>query len=320
MQVDLFSRKRSVIILTTSILIAAIALSSFVYLNLRGNYEGNPQSITFGNLPLESSGLIYVAEKQGFFKQNGLNLIVKDYDTGLSSVNALLKGDVDIAGASEYPIVRAAFQNESVKTIAVINKSQLEYIIARKDHGIENVSDLRGKTIALPKGTIAEFYLARLLSFESINTSDVTLLNMTLAQSLEALLNGTVDALVNWQPYTNIVESNLGNNAVSWSVQSSQQSFGVMICRNDWITQNPELVKHFLRALNQAEEYVHNDPAGAKEIVKKQMNFSDEHTETVWRQNQFSLSLDQSLVIALENEARWMIANNITNLPRCQIS
>ena len=35
--------------------------------------------------------------------------------------------------------------------------------------------------------------------------------------------------------------------------------------------------------------------------------------DTVWQQNQFSLTLDQSLVLAMEDEARWMIANNLTN-------
>ena len=35
--------------------------------------------------------------------------------------------------------------------------------------------------------------------------------------------------------------------------------------------------------------------------------------DTVWQQNRFSLTLDQSLVLAMEDEARWMIANNLTN-------
>ena len=34
--------------------------------------------------------------------------------------------------------------------------------------------------------------------------------------------------------------------------------------------------------------------------------------ETVWSQNQFSLSLDQSLIVAMEDEARWMIKNDLT--------
>jgi NitT/TauT family transport system substrate-binding protein len=68
-----------------------------------------------------------------------------------------------------------------------------------------------------------------------------------------------------------------------------------------------------LKALAQAEEFTNNNPSQAKTIVKNQMNYTDSHMETVWNQNQFSLSLDQPLVSALEGEARWMIRNNLTN-------
>jgi NitT/TauT family transport system substrate-binding protein len=33
----------------------------------------------------------------------------------------------------------------------------------------------------------------------------------------------------------------------------------------------------------------------------------------VWKQNQFSLSLDQSLILAMQDESRWLISNNLTN-------
>jgi aliphatic sulfonates family ABC transporter substrate-binding protein len=307
------SRKRAASILAAVVLIVAVTLSLFFYMNYTANYSRQLQPIVLGNLPLESSALLYVAQKQGFFTQNGINVTIRDYDTGLASTNALLNGEVDIAGAAEYPIVRLALQNQSIQTIAVINKSALENLMCRRDHGIENVSDLKGKTIALPQGTIAEFYLARLLSLNNVSMSDVTLVNMTLSQSADALVNGDVDAIVNWQPYTNAVADRLGGNAVVWSVQSSQQSYGVMICRDDWVAANPDLVNKFLKALAQAEDFINSNPAEAKAIMKNQMNFTDVYMETVWKQNQFSLSLDNSLVVAMEDEARWMIRSNLTN-------
>ena len=63
--------------------------------------------------------------------------------------------------------------------------------------------------------------------------------------------------------------------------------------------------------------FVVNHLVEAKAIVKSQMNFSDTYVETVWHQNQFSLSLDQSLILAMEGEARWLISNNLTNATGC---
>jgi NitT/TauT family transport system substrate-binding protein len=305
--------KRFAVLAMVVISIVTVISGSFLYLNSQQNFFGKTQVITIGNLPLESSALLYVADKQGFFMENGLKVTFRDYDTGLASNNALLNGAVDIADGSEYPLVRMAFQNSSIQAISVINKSEIQYLVARKDNAIENASDLKGKTIALVKGTISEFYLSRFLSLNGINASDVTSINMTLTQSKDALVNGVVDAIVNWQPYTNSVENSLGSNAVAWSVQGGQQSYGVLTCRTDWVAANPEVVNHFLRSISQAEEFIRNNPVQAKTIVQNQMNYTDAYMDTVWKQNQYSLSLDQSFVGAMEGEARWMISNNLTN-------
>ena len=63
----------------------------------------------------------------------------------------------------------------------------------------------------------------------------------------------------------------------------------------------------------QAEDFVINHPAEAKAIVKNQLNLSDAYMDKVWSQNQFSLSLDQSLLLAMQDEAQWLINNNLTN-------
>ena len=51
----------------------------------------------------------------------------------------------------------------------------------------------------------------------------------------------------------------------------------------------------------------------AKNILQKRMNWSDTQILSIWSQNQFGLSLEQSLITAMEDEARWMISHNLTN-------
>jgi NitT/TauT family transport system substrate-binding protein len=46
--------------------------------------------------------------------------------------------------------------------------------------------------------------------------------------------------------------------------------------------------------------------------VQKALNLDAAYIEAVWSQNQFSLSLEQSLITAMEDQARWMISNNLT--------
>jgi NitT/TauT family transport system substrate-binding protein len=147
-----------------------------------------------------------------------------------------------------------------------------------------------------------------------LNFSDVTLVDLkTPAEWVNAVGDGDVDAVATAQPYANSAKDSLGANAVIWSLQSDQPLYAQAISTDEWITAHPELVKRFLRSLLQAEEFTLNNPAQAKAIVKAQMNLTDAYVETVWTQNQFSLSLDQSLVSAMESEARWMMSNNLTS-------
>lgn len=69
--------------------------------------------------------------------------------------------------------------------------------------------------------------------------------------------------------------------------------------------------------------YIAEDQGFFERKVQKKLNYSDDFTAAVWPDHQFSLSLDQSLLIAMNDEARWMTNNNLTPkrvLPRLQRS
>ena len=146
-----------------------------------------------------------------------------------------------------------------------------------------------------------------------MNMQDITLVDLkTPAEWVNAIVNGDIDAVATAQPYANSVKDRLGANAAVWSAQSSQPLYTQVISTDEWITKHPELVIRFLKSLAQAEEYVIRNPAEAKAIIQKRLNLDAAYMETVWSQNQYSLSLDQSLIVAMEDEARWMISNGLT--------
>jgi NitT/TauT family transport system substrate-binding protein len=146
-----------------------------------------------------------------------------------------------------------------------------------------------------------------------MNLQNVTVVNIDPSEFVDAIASGKVDAVVCAQPFAGEITEKLDNEVVEWSVQSSQPAYGVFVARNDWIAANSDLVVRFLKSINMAEQYTTTNPAGAKDIVQKQLNLSDPYLSSEWSENQFSLSLDQSLVLSMEDEARWMIANNMTN-------
>jgi NitT/TauT family transport system substrate-binding protein len=305
---------KKTVALATVLLIAVIIISSFIYINFQNPYTGKMESIKVAYSPFESLALFWVAENQNFFSQNGLNVTSYKYNTGSGALDGVLNGEADITvGTTEFPLVTRALNNQRISTIGSISKSEFTYLVGRADHGIMNVSDLNGKRIGTTFGTIAHFYLGRFLSLNEIDIEDVTLVDLkTPAEWVDAVVNGTIDAVATAQPYANSAKDALGDNAVVWSIQSDQPLYAQVISTDEWIAGHPQLCNRFLKSLYQAEDFVINHPAEAMVIVKNQMNFSDAYVENVWRQNQFSLSLDQSLILAMEGEARWLISNNLT--------
>lgn len=282
----------------------------------RGGYSGKVESITFGALPTGSAALIYIAQDQSFFAVNGLRVNIKDYATGVATIDALLKGDVDIAWAAEFPFVRKAFAKEKISIIAVVERFSDQYLFGRKDRGVEQITDLKGKKIGIPRNTIAEFYLARFLDLNGMTMQNLTLVDVEGQEFVDAIMSGRVDGVVAWEPYSSQIRGQLADRAVAWPVQSSQAGYGVTISRNDWISGHPEVVNRFLKSLAQAEDYLIRNPAAAKAIVQKRVNYDDAFMETFLSEVQYPLFLDQSLIVAMEDEARWMIKNNLTTEKR----
>ncbi len=275
-------------------------------------YAGKIEPITIGSAPLESSALIYIADEQGMFASNGVHVTFRDYDTGAAALNGLVNGEVDLAVPAEYALVGKAFSKDQIRAIASIDKAEYFELIARRDRGITTTQELKAKKIGVVRKTIAEFYLGRFLEQHAIPIGQVTLVDVNISESDAAIDNGSLDAIMSRPPYAALIQERLGAKAVTWKAQSNQALYAILIARNDWIVEYPERVRRLYRSLLQAEDYLLKHPDEARAIVQKKLKFDDDYMTAVWSQNQFSLSLEQSLIIAMEDEARWMIANNLT--------
>ena len=306
-------RKRLKITLIVIVIAVSLVFSSFFYLNSLNIYRGKVESISFANVPNEVNSLIYIADNQQFFGVNGLNISYRNYGSGLTAVNGVLNGEVDIACASEFVLVGKALSNVNVSTFGTVDKVINEFIVARTDLGVSRISDLQGKKIGVSLGTSTEFYIGSFLELNGIALSEVNLVNVPPSQTPAALANGSVDAVIAWQPNIDTIGNLLGNRIVMWPAQADRPYYVNAICTNNWALKHPELIIRFLQSLRQAESYLINDPDKAKTIVANRLNYTATYIESIWSSNQFTLSLDQSLVSLMESEARWLINSNFTN-------
>jgi NitT/TauT family transport system substrate-binding protein len=303
-------KRRIITVVFAIVIVVLIVTGGLIY--LFSNQNSNLEQVSVTDLHVVYAGLLYIAQDQGFFEQNGLNVSFVDYPTSEAGFNDLVNGKVDVVQSSEYPIVRTVFNNEDIRVISTIDKADVVTLIGRKDHGIENVSNLEGKKIGVSNGTLREFYLGRYLNLHGISLEDVTLVYLPLRGSVDAIANGTVDAVVMPDPvWSNQVMSKLGSNGVGFAIQEGQPAFTQLVTRTDYLVNNSQTVTKLLTALYQAETFALNHPREAEEIVQNRLNLTS--ADVGWDDHRFSLSLDLPLVTAMRDEAQWMINNNLTN-------
>lgn len=303
--------KRSIIIALAIVIVLAVG-GAFVLQALTQPAAEVLESITIGHVPVESFALLYVAQNQSYFAQNGLNVTILDYATGTTAVEALTSGAVDVAGSSEYVVTVNAVEKQEISIIAACGESQIVDLIGRQDHGINAPADLKGKTVATAQGTVAEFDLGRFLIANGLTLQDINLVYLAPAEFASAIGSGSVDAVVSWQIYSEAVRMQLGEGYVEWPLQLDEPFFSVLSCRNDWLASHEQTVQKLLTALSQAEDYLNSNPAQTQQVVKDKFNYTDAYIASVWSQNNCSLQLNPKLPSVMEQEADWMISNNLT--------
>lgn len=270
------------------------------------------EPLTIASGTLDSSVLSLVADEKGYFREQGLNVTTTVYPAGAYAIKELFSGNADFAYASEFAGVTNSFDHPDLRIIAITARSDAIVLVARNDRGIFKPSDLKGKTIAFSNGTSAEFFLSRYLTQNGMDIDEITARHLSPDDTVKSVVSGDSDAAVVWNPYEYQIEQQLGRNVTVWSVQGGQEYYWVTYTRADVIRTRPEMIRKYLRAIDKAEIFVTSHQPEAKKILGQRLNMTDEYVAHTWGKNRFLLSLDQGLIVAMEDEARWMAGQNMT--------
>jgi NitT/TauT family transport system substrate-binding protein len=266
-----------------------------------------PEKLRLG-LPMTSKSLlVFVAGERGLFEKHGLDVSIKEYEAGILAAQGLLKGEVDVITAAEFVMVSHNLEGADLRAFASVSRTDDYELIARKDRGITSIADIKGKKIAMVKGTPLEFFLAHFLTLHSIPPSAVSLVNLTPNGTVDALTSGAADAMVGFSPYTYRVRQQLGFGAVSWPIQEGQYYYFLMISKPDFLKTRPFAVERFLAALLEAEQFVAEHRGEAQSILMKRLNLTEAYASSIWPQQAYEVRMDQHLLRLMEDEAKWLL-------------
>lgn len=278
-------------------------------------YAGHVEKITIAEAGQPIGGLLYVAYAKGFFKNVGLDVTLQKYTSGKSALNeGVLKSAVDLGTTAETPIVHASLVGEKLYVAATIGTSTKNLaIVARKDKGISIPSDLKGKKIGVTKGTNGEFFLDSFLLFNKIMDSEVEIVNLKPEETVKSLVYGDVDAFSAWNPHLLKAQEELGDNGIIFYDKSIYTWTWSIVGKEEYVKNNPETIKKVVRALANAGKFMSESPAESTRIVAEYLKIDKGLLEKQWDIYKFELRLDQSLLLELEDQARWAIEKNLTS-------
>jgi NitT/TauT family transport system substrate-binding protein len=191
----------------------------------------------------------------GYFDEEGITIELTEFQDGPSEIAAMEGGSIDLAyigkGAHKLCIQGRAeiFAPSSVHTS--------DTVIVSAESGIESLEDLAGKKIAFNSGSSSETTLDSALSLGGLTRDDVELYDMDVTYMVSAMVSGSVDAAVAWNPYTNQILTSLeGSQEIEFSNGSINMSS--WICLPGWSDENHDVLVRFCRALYKAMDYASN--------------------------------------------------------------
>jgi sulfonate transport system substrate-binding protein len=125
------------------------------------------------------------------------------FTSGPPQVEAATSGKIDFAITGNSPPIFGAASNAKVKVVSAYDGGgNGDQIVVHADSPIQSIADLRGKTIAVGKGSSAHGHILGQLDKAGLSTSDVTLVFLQPADALSAFTQRQADAWAIWDPYT----------------------------------------------------------------------------------------------------------------------
>lgn len=288
-----------------------ICLSVVITLIAACSDESSRSSVANIKLAAEMSLLpatVWIAENKGFFKKHKVNLTIQEHDSGRNALESMLKDNtINISTVAQTPVVFNSFKNEPYVIFATMAYSLDDIkVLARKDHQISKPEDLKGKKIGATKRSTGHYFLEGFLTHYNYDLNDVELKDIN-ASKLEAkLVAGEVSAITSWEPHISKAEKAIGKNNLTLMISPTpfRKDF-FFTAPKEFAKNHGDQLEQFLEALVEAEDYIKNHPEESQSIIAKRLNTDLALIKKIWDTFTFEISLEQSIMLNLEDEAVW---------------
>jgi len=160
-------------------------------------------------------------------------------------------GSIDFGSSAGAAALVSKINGNPIKSVYVYSKPEWTALVAGKDSGIETVADLKGKTVAVTRGTDPHIFLVRALQGAGLTEQDIT-----------PVLLQHPDGWAGLDPMMANVELNDG--ARLFHRDADANTYGILSTREEFLESHPDLVKRVLAVYENARKYALDRPDEVK--------------------------------------------------------
>jgi sulfonate transport system substrate-binding protein len=168
-------------------------------------------------------------------------------------------GSLDFGSTAGAAALIARVNGNPIRSIYVYSRPEWTALVTAAKSGIKTVADLKGKRVAVTRGTDPHIFLVRALAEAKLTERDVRLVLLQHQDGRLALERGDVDAWAGLDPLMAAAEIETG--AVLFHRKAADNTWGILNVREEFAEKNPALVRAVLKAYEEARKWSIENPA-----------------------------------------------------------
>ncbi len=223
---------------------------------------------------------IFIAKHKGWLDEelarSGVKPTLKwtSFAAGPPMNESFASGQQDIGFLGDTPAIigKAAGIDTRIIGITGSGPRSLAVIVPTKS-AIRSPRDLKGKKVAVVKGSYAHHLLVLVLRKGGLTTSNIELINLSQADIATAIVNGNIDAAAVWEPLITRLESQ-GQVRVLADGTGIKKGVLVIVATSDFAARNREQTKALLRAYLRGARFARSNPREAAQLIAGDVNLS----------------------------------------------